>query len=909
MQSMLWIGPPFLPVSDPHYWDWSQLSVGGSLPSIPEIPTTAQINDGSVSVSVGSTSGWPNSGGFWGGPNGSGQAWERIEYSGKTSTTFTGLVREPSTNREHNGVHSAGVNIRFWWSATTNYQSADGKLHLVETLDENLAVVTWQGDIGGVNIPQAAIRNHHLVILQTRTSPAATFTNQLIGWLDQPQVTDNVNRNAEWTARIVCSAEMVRRQELKGLQVGDKDMALSGSAQGSTSLGSPFKERYSGDYIAANPSFDASMVIDDDPSTLWIAERYMGDDNTPQVNNDPMNPEVANTRFIFSEMYINPPAGQSGGRRWIQLTALTSANVTGYQILSAPDYGESDFIVISPGQIDAGQHVLIVEDQDIFSSENPLHSEAFLYEKPSLFAHMSPTSGELSIRQGAINRWLTNVKWGDNSRYQHNVDGNAPNFWSGPRITSPGQGETMRYVYADPPGTPTSSQYWRTSNIQSTAYNIDTSPDQWVQVELGSIGLILRDDLSSSHPTSGETLYINDESGPNTGGLPSSGTLQVGSEQISYSSKTAEGVVVSGRGVSGTTPAPHAAKDVVYIMDNGVATDAPPIKRISWTRQGGTIYPNNFHMKFSNLPANARTPDAGSDYKPDYVDLVAVNNYLSSSYTLNLSPAKRIKFLLMTIARMTANPGRPRLNTLSAFADESYYNGEIWLSSPQTCGSIITKLLRNANIPAGAIRIDSDQPAPAKTTIANGDGWSLISDFCDYTGMRVVCERDSKFTITTETQGFWVSTNYAATNTWTRTNAAQIDHVWQSHGHVNQVKLQWSTADGSVTGTVVYPDVVDTFGKPLELGPLIYSDQASALASAKRRYFVNKFPYTLHIDCADAEMNTRPGGVHLLNNWQIDRTMNSLHRYCIVRSVDHLIDKNSWATAIDGIQVDRTAGF
>ena len=904
VQFRIFIGPPFLPLASPQRYDWSQINAGATLPATPEIPTTTQVTDASTAVVVASTANYPNTGGFWIGANGGGQAWEYISYSSKSSTAFTGLLREPISNREHNGIHSAGVPIRFWWPITSD----DGKLHLVEEMDDNLATITWHADIGGVNIPQAAIRNHHLIVVQTRTSPAASFGNTLVGWLDQPRVSDDARHYTEWSARIVCSAEMVRRQELNGLQVGDLDMAQKGSAQGSTSLGSPYKERYSGDYIAANPSFDASMVIDDDPSTLWIAERYMGDDNTPRVNNDPMNPEVANTRFIFSEMYINPPAGQSGGRRWIQLTALTSANVTGYQILSATDYGESDFVVISPGQIDAGQHVLIVEDQDIFSSENPLHSEAFLYEKPSLFAHMSPTSGELSIRQGAINRWLTNVKWGDSSRYQHNVDGNAPNFWSGPRITAPGQGETMRYVYADPPGTPTSSQYWRTSNVQSSAYNIDTSPDQWVQLELGSIGLILRDDITATVPGAGAMLYINDASGPNTGGLAGSGTLQIGSEQISYSSKTAEGVVVSGRGVSGTTPAPHAAKDVVYIMDNGVATDAPPIKRISWTRQGGTIYPNNFHMKYSNLPANARTPDAGSDYKPDYVDLVAVNSYTSPTYTLTLSPAKRIKFLLLTIARMTANPGRPRVNTISALADEAYYNSNLWLTGAQTCGGIITRLLNNANIPNAAITIVTDQAAPSKTTLANADGWTLISDFCDYTGMRVSCGRDSKFTITIDTQAFWTAVSNAAAATWSQTTATLIEHIQQSHGGVNQVKLQWQSADGTGSGTVVFPASADTFGKVLELGPLIYASQAAAQQSAQRRYYMNKYPYTLHVDCADAQPSLRPATIHLLS-WPLDPSMQALNRYYIAKSVDHVIEKNIWSTSIEDIQVDRTAGF
>ena len=916
VQWRAWVGPPFKPLSDTCFYDWSEsaLQSGSSLPNYPDATLTGTLSSGATSASISGASGWPSKGGFWVGPNGSGQSWEYINYPSK----FSSLQREATTG-EQTGVHSAGAACLFWWPVTTD----DGRLHLTEEMDENLCTVTWRAEIGGVLIPQAAMRNHHLIVVQTRTSISAPFTNFLVGWLDQVRVNDDAKRYSEWTARIISSAEMLRRVQVSGLQVGDLDMAKKGSAQGSTPLGSPYKERSSGDYIAANPSFDPGSTIDDDESTLWIAERYMGDYNTPAPNQDPLNypPTKANTEVLFTQVYCNPPAGQSGGRRWIELTAISNVNVVSYQIFSANGTSSSDWKTISPGNMGTGDHILLVEDKDIFAAENPLHNEAVLIEAPNLFANMSPTSGELSIRytpSGAPSVWLTNIQWGDNTRSQPHVDGNGPNHWDGPRIPSPGQGETMRYVYADPAGTPQSKDYWRVSNVQSPAYDIGTSPDQWVQVELNGIGLILRDDITGAHPAVGETLYINDASGPNTGGLASSGTLQIGSEQINYSAKYTYGVLVSGRGASGTTPAAHAAKDVVYVMDSGVATDAAPIKRIAWTRQGGTVYPNNFHLKCSNLPSGARTPDNGSDYVADYVDLAAVSSYASPTYTLNLLPTRRIKFLLMTIARMTANPGRPRINTISAFANEAYYNGNTWMTGSPTCGDVIRRILQNGGIPNAAISVGSDLPAPNKTDLANDDGWTLITDFCDYTGMRVACGRDSRFIVTADTAVFWESSTYSASQTWTRATASAIEQNWQSQGNVSQVSLKWQSADGSASGTVVYPPTADFLGKVMELGPLIYPNAASAQLSAMRRYIINKYPYTLHVDCADAVMDLRPATVHLLN-WQIDSSMTALNRYYIARSVDHSIDWITdpvtsakalvWSTSLEDIQIDRAGGF
>ena len=915
VQWRCFIGPKFLPTSHTCFYDWSVLSSGGELPDYPSATLTSTLSAGSTSASISGTSFWPSKGGFWVGPNGSGQSWEYISYPSK----FSSLQRETTTG-EQTGNHSAGATCRFWWPVDTN----DGRLHLTEEMDDNLCTVTWRAEIGGVLIPQAAMRNHHLIVVQTRTSIGALYTNFLVGWLDQIRVNDDAKRYSEWSARIISSAEMLRRQQVNGLQVGDLDMAKKGNAQGSTPLGSPYKERNVGDYVAANPSFDAGSTIDDDEGTLWIAERYMGDYNTPAPNQDPLNypPTKANTEVLFTQVYCNPPAGQSGGRRWIELTAISNVNVISYQIFNANGTGSSDYITINPGNMGTGDHILIVEDKDVFGSENPLHREAAIYEYPNFFANMSPASGELSIRytpSGAPSQWLTNIKWGDSSRSQPHVDGSSPGLWSGPRIASPGQGETLRYVYADPGGTPACKDYWRVSRVQSPGYDIGTSPDQWLQIELASMGLILRDDITNTTPGTGDVLYINDASGPNTGGLASSGTLQIGSEQISYSAKHAYGVTVSARGTSGTTPAAHAAKDVVYVMDGGVATDAAPIKRIAWTRQGGTIHPNSFHLKCSNLPTGARTPDNGSDYVADYTDLAAVSSYASSTYSLNLSPAKRIKFLLMTIARMTENPGRPRVNTISAFADEAYYNPDTWLTGSQTCGDIITKLLQSGNIPDGAIIVSGyDAPAPSKTELANDDGWTLITDFCDYTGTRVVCGRDSKFTITADTAAFWESSVYSASNTWNRATASTIEQNWQSHGNVSQVSLKWQSADGSASGTVTYPETPDFLGKVLELGPLIYPNSASAQLSAMRRYIINKYPYTLHVDCADAVMDLRPGTMHLLN-WQIDSSMTALSRYYIGRAVDHSIDwitdpvTNAkalvWSTSLEDIQIDRAGGF
>ena len=103
-----YIGPPFKPTSDSCFYDWSALDSGGALPDYPDATLTSTLSAGSTSASISGATGWPSKGGFWVGPNGSGQSWEYINYPSK----FSSLQREITTG-EQTGSHSAGATCRF----------------------------------------------------------------------------------------------------------------------------------------------------------------------------------------------------------------------------------------------------------------------------------------------------------------------------------------------------------------------------------------------------------------------------------------------------------------------------------------------------------------------------------------------------------------------------------------------------------------------------------------------------------------------------------------------------------------------------------------------------------------------------------------------------------------------------
>lgn len=432
-----------------------------------------------------------------------------------------------------------------------------------------------------------------------------------------------------------------------------------------------------------------------------------------------------------------------------------------------------------------------------------------------------------------------------------------------------------------------------------------------MQVVLPGMGLMLRDDISPTVPGVGDILYIVNDSGPSTEGLYVTSTLQIGSEQITTSAKEGmAGMVVLARGANGTSAAAHAAADPVYVVDlDGVATDGYHIKQIIIGRAGGSINLQGFSIKVSNFPDGARTPDDGNDYNNDYTELENVIGNSAAIYTHTLSPSRRVKTILIKIARMTVDPARPRINYIKALINEDYFAAETWIAEGGTVADMFTHMLGLANIPNAAMDITAPETVPSGHTTETGDALSIVAAFAAYTGKRVVVERDSKFTIDSSLSGLMIDPAPGFATTFNRSNTKRIEVLFSGDGGVSQVKLEWLANDGSDEGFAIYPATPDTFGSVLELGPYVYADATDALEAAKKRYSMAKWPFTVMVECADAEFNLRPGLIVRIQ-WQLGGSENiEMNRLFIIMSVDHAIANRMGTTVFTAMQIDRTGGF
>ncbi len=907
VQWRAYIGPPWkMNKFDPLYFYWSILNEDGSLlPAADQITLNATMASLATVATVSSTATYPAAGWVWMGPNGSGEGWESIGYAAKTAGQFTGLTRETTANRDHNGTHTNGAIVRYWWPL----ESASGAMQMSFAADDGLAVISWSTDISGFNVPAVAIRNNHIIVVQRRTDPDDAYTNWLVGWLDSPRVSDDAKFHAPWSARIVSSADMIARQTVPGIRSGEFDLARHGSASASSTLGNAANERASGDYIAAAPSFDAGQVLADTPNAPWIGDRYIGTENTP-ISGGTGDPSMSELQI--TQMYINPAPGTRGGSRWIELTLTSGSNVQGLGIFAArtagPGYKQWDFK--GPGYLEIGDHILLVEDEDVFTEQNPSASPEIIYESEEFFPSLIAASGDMGIRINALNRWVHNVAWGDGTLELPNIDGGTPGHWTGPRIPAPAYGETMRYIY-DPVGTPVNPvDWWEVGNVHSPGYDIDTSPDEWMQISLPGMGLKLRDDITASVPGIGGFLYIENDSGASTEGLGSTGTGQIGSEHLSWSAKTDTYLVISARNANGTTAAVHVAGDAVFVIDtDGIATDAHFIKQISINQEaGGTIYPKAFSIRVSNLPGGARTPNDGNDYNNDYTQVDVTSTNTLAVYTHTLSPSRRIKTILIKIARMTTDPARARISKITALVDPVHYNATTWIIGG-TVTNVITSILGLANVPAAAIIGSGTALAPEGDSTEPGDALSVLTNYADFTGFRVKVLRDSKFSISNILGADMIDSTPTAAYGWTRTNARKVEQIYAADGGVSQVKLTWQATATNDGGVVTWPAEPHVFGTVTELGPYVYQFEADALEACKKRYYRQKYPFTVAVECVDAEPLIRPGDICSIT-WKFGTGDNTtMTRLFALNTVDHAINNNVWSTVFTATQIDRVEGF
>lgn len=1016
VQWRAYIGPKWLSDTNQYHWDWSALNDLATYTPAAATTLSSGMTSASTTVPCTDSSGFPSAAGVWVGPNGAGESWEYILYNGNAANVLGGTsvsrqtadnyIDGTGTDDEQSGDHSSGAAVRMWWPLDT----ANGTLTLHEYMLPNLCAVGWYADIQGVTIPQAALRNGHLVLIQKRTATTGdwgSWTNCLVGWLESPRVRDDDKQGREWTARIVGLDGVLGNLQAAGVRVGEMQVGGRATATASGTLARPNKESGQGEFTGANPTLDAQSVVDKDAGTLWISDRFVGKANTLSYPGAGYG-SVA----MISQIHVAEYAGEGPGHRWIELIMCSNDDLGDYYIIANDGYMLFPYSAYTASYSE-GDRIIIAENPTVFAADNPDHDAAAVLDagliamynghhgRTILTLTGSPTGGTFTIIWDppafggesdpiAYNATAANVQtaidaaangpychvhgpaggpWyidlidtdayvegiGDHTFYlgtnsltggtspSVDVDSTNPDYpydttnkgdewftdhlsaaggsleivnlvtglcgvsWGASgtywplatdifdgesNATAPKSGETLRFDF--------NTDAWQTGRVHTPGYNPNGT--EWVLVELPGMGLELTSALTDSAT---DPIGIANVGGSSTDGLPSSGTIQVGTEQISYTSKTT--TTIAGtitRGANSTTAAAHSAGDPIYLIVSGVAVDALPVQDLTFVRTSGQPALYDFVVRGASVDT-VRDPDT-DNYVTDWTTLVTVTatsgtNYTAGTGVLDLSGSKpRLRWVLLEVTKMGTQPLRAMVNEIKVRFDDSVFDASTILDAATTAEAM-GQILDNVGVPTGGYTGTTTGDVVDYTTAADF-AWPVLVDMAEFANARITVGRDSKLTMSNN--AFWTGSAPSESSEFTRASITYYDFNWRSGRRVGQVEITWRSPDNASSGTATYPSTADAVGRVVREGPYIYADQSAANTGAKVRFFQLRRPYDVIAEVPDSGWTYKAGDVYGFAV-QVDAEMEAMDRTYRIIAADHEIRDYTWTTVLRGVQISR----
>ena len=521
-----------------------------------------------------------------------------------------------------------------------------------------------------------------------------------------------------------------------------------------------------------------------------------------------------------------------------------------------------------------------------------------------IFDYLSTAGGMLRMYLGPAGQWQSQVVWGTAEPFQNLIFSG----WVGSALSAPTAGQTARMLFfpaaATMPGFPTapttSAEYWQTGGTATPGYNVLTATKEWLYFDLPTMGL----SLSAAINSSVTSIVIAKEGLANVDGLPATGTIQVGIEQITYTAINRTTGAISGgaRGANSTTAVSHLAGDTVYFVNAGVATEAYPVDTIQIQRPStATNLPEDFIIRGSEL-ALARKPDE-DNYTVDYTTHATVTNNTATTYSLDLSgTAPRIRYLVIEVTEMVTNPSRVKINEIRVLIDGDVLDSSKYLATG-TVAAAMDILIQGAGVPAGATTDGGGTQTVDEYTTQTDLAWLVIVDLAEFTNTRVTIGRDSK--ITFESDPFWgISGTPSEASEITRTSAAHVEINKTPARQVGQVELTWRPPTTETEDVATFPTTYTT-GRKMKIGPYVYADATVALAGATKRYYQIRRPYDAVVELATQGDTIRAGTVRGLNWILHDSQLASDRTYLCIQAA-HTIKNFGWNSVLTLLQLTRT---
>ena len=880
MKFKIWLGPP-LDMDRGYMWPWWLLPLGEATP-FASFNTTLRS---SLSGSAGSASinlqnvGAPA--GCWIGS-------EYVQYRASSGYNITGLKRAAPSS------HSAGETVTFWHELTNN----DGELVYDGSLDDNWAFASHSLSIGGVHYDPVFLTDGRFAVVQVDENLDGVdenldgvYVNKFVGVISGIDVDDDYQMNARWHCKIVPAYEFFKHAQLSGVQSGEIDLAVFGSASAESTLIEISRERTSGDFQSAEADPSPNSAIDGNLNTLWCANTVTGTPDVPRA--DTWDQGINWRQRLVTAMYLMPEISTTFNiryPRWIEITGLESTG--SFNLYTG--HGVQQYIKHAVTKDER----LIVAENDMFEILYPDHqAENVVVVGSTFFDQIDLENDSIGIWIGNswYSQWQSVVSWG-NSFTAMREDPDEDHSWrfQGQKPPKPEYGMVMRYYFVD--------GVWRGNYENWAGYNagqrggphnpIEYAP--YFMLSLPLMELVLGEEMTVSSHNVGDWLAIMDAANLSTAGLADSGTIKIGNEQIAYSEKTDQRIRISARSFGGTHSENHRVGDAVYvIVDGDFATQGLPIESIGWTCHG-SVHPAEFKAWGTYLNNPRGTGDEG--FANDWFLIADVYGHGASSWSQATNGA-RLPHVMFTIQKCNVDPARPRFSEVHAILDKSFYGGNH--SDVNSMGAVTGLLASKAGLPDGAMHIHGSTLTAASVYPAVDTFDNLIRDFADYGGLYVALGRDCRLYVYPD--HILRATSWTAVREWTRSDIVRVEKSQTINRSVSQVVLAFELPDGS-TGSVSYPETPLETGSPLEVVEKLVLSAEQALLLAERLFRKERLVNSWVVELARCDLDVTEGQIHKLD-FQFGVRGKLESSYYLVVNASHRIKDLTGNTVLDLVQI------
>lgn len=807
------------------------IAEGQAYTAFPTTTLNGTLTNASTTITVVSTTGFDASGYILIADDGTNPA-EPIRYTGKTSTTFTGLTRSAPV------AHLTGTAVSKWISITDRVTT----LAFQETLQSEGG--TWVAELNGINYDSQLLAQNNACLAMVRwfpTNAGAAWSSWEVffqGYIGAGQVSDDYRQGAEWSKPVRGIDFYLENADAPARRYGRNNLAIKATVTATTALTNAATIGHSGEVFGL-PSLAASNLVDDSLSTVYCSN------NIPQTTAGPGG--WAQVNFFISEVGFGPVGTGSDGAYFVvwqsghinswdsyplRFVSFANKQATYYEGTDTPIAPPDGIQIYTKDnqqlpEVTKMTPLILCRNREVFESwAGPQQIEVLEWRNlPGASAFVLEPAGDyLQISSNHTGGANTQIRWGSSA---------TATAWAGLGALSYGQA----YYRADFGVNNGNNTDWTLTGAPVPGRNAQAAATAHASIAVPPFSITLASNIDNAVTTIPVTAAT-------TGLNQTSGRIQIDSEQIDYGGATSTTLTGCTRGVAGTSPAAHSSGAVVYAVNNGVAHQMEYIGRIGWKRKrveddGVLVVPEDFTIWTSqqNSPAYPNDADPSvTTWQGDWTrQQVATDHRTVEWYTPDSWGGALAKHVMIVCERMTnhaVDDGRFLLNELILMRAAGYDPAS---TAADTGGDIAEQMLTDFGLDSDLIDVDAFGPIGTHLVTSKGRYMTRLLELAHLLGGQVIVSRDNR--VRFERSPWHPTATLPEVSAALSRSAGRLVRLQEGRRNViGQVQLKANNPESGETFTVQWPPVARALGTVMEVERVFYGSENEARYLAQLVY-------------------------------------------------------------------------